>query len=109
MTDREAFEAHWWITRGRKKAAYELKIGDKDEHGYAFPSTQRHWWTWQCAIRSQAAPVAAADPLMAQALEALKSATGFLSKKVRDQNHRLIKALEAAVIAKQAASPESKP
>lgn len=46
---RAAFELHWMTTRGGKKASRELKHSELDPSGYGFPSTQRHWWTWQLA------------------------------------------------------------
>lgn len=49
---RIAFEKHWIATRGFKKGTRELRLSEVDAAGYALPSTQRHWWTWQAAARA---------------------------------------------------------
>ena len=69
---RIAFETHWLATRGGRKARRELARSNTDPSGYAFSSTQRHWWTWQCAL----AAIAAQAPHDQTALE-LCSACGW--------------------------------
>lgn len=51
---RELFEAYW-MTRGIKSVtAARASLGRDSNNDYSDESTQRHWWTWQNAIKSRA-------------------------------------------------------
>lgn len=45
-----AFEAHWYATRGNKKATRELRPHALQPQTYIENSANRHWVTWQAAI-----------------------------------------------------------
>jgi hypothetical protein len=49
--DRVAFERHWRKTRGEKKAVRELPRHPLQPQTYIQDSANRHWVTWQAAIR----------------------------------------------------------
>lgn len=52
---RSAFERFW--LRSRCDAKHRQRLKDRREDGsYADLSAQRHWWTWQNAVRSTGAP-----------------------------------------------------
>jgi len=54
-SSRTAFERYW--TRSRGEAKHKARIDARREDGsYADDSAQRHWWTWQNAMRSTGAP-----------------------------------------------------
>lgn len=54
-TSRVAFERYWTRSRGERK--FREAINERREDGsYAENSAQRHWWTWQSALRSTGAP-----------------------------------------------------
>ncbi|GHC72991.1 hypothetical protein GCM10007320_09260 [Pseudorhodoferax aquiterrae] len=70
MNDRDAFEAHWLTTRGKRSAERHLKRRAEQPQVYACDSANRHWVTWQAArvglvedlcARIKAADDAAAD------------------------------------------------
>lgn len=51
VLDRSQFEAYW-LTRGIKSEKSMLKSLEKDSNNdYCDDSTQRHWWTWQNALK----------------------------------------------------------
>jgi hypothetical protein len=51
VVDRSLFEA-FWISRGVKGEKSTLKSLERDANDdYCDDSTQRHWWTWQNALK----------------------------------------------------------
>lgn len=54
--DRVKFERHWRKTRGEKKANRELPRHPLQPQTYIQDSANRHWVTWQAAVRSIARP-----------------------------------------------------
>jgi hypothetical protein len=54
--DRVKFERHWRKTRGEKKANRELPRHPLQPQTYIQDSANRHWVTWQAAVRSVAPP-----------------------------------------------------
>lgn len=50
--DRVKFERHWRKTRGEKKANRELPRHPLQPQTYIQDSANRHWVTWQAAVRS---------------------------------------------------------
>jgi len=54
-SSREAFERYWLRSRSERKHRDRLQ-GRRDDGSYADTSVQRHWWTWQSAMRSTGAP-----------------------------------------------------
>ena len=54
--DRVKFERHWRKTRGDKKANRELPRHPLQPQTYIQDSANRHWVTWQAAVRSVAPP-----------------------------------------------------
>jgi len=52
---RQAFERYWLRSRGGRKHRERLE-GRREDGSYADASAQRHWWTWQSAMRSTGAP-----------------------------------------------------
>lgn len=59
--DRVKFERHWRKTRGEKKANRELPRHPLQPQTYIQDSANRHWITWQAAVRSVFPP--ASKPL----------------------------------------------
>lgn len=59
--NRVKFERHWRNTRGEKKANRELPRHPLQPQTYIQDSANRHWVTWQAAVRSVAPP--ASKPL----------------------------------------------
>ena len=59
--DRVKFERHWRKTRGEKKANRELPRHPLQPQTYIQDSANRHWVTWQAAVRSVFPP--ASKPL----------------------------------------------
>lgn len=53
LQSREAFERHWVLTRGPKKAGKELKRHPLQPQCYIQDSANRHWVTWQAAQAKQ--------------------------------------------------------
>ena len=66
--DRVKFERHWRKTRGDKKANRELPRHQLQPQTYIQDSANRHWVTWQAAVRSVAPP--ASKPLTSQERDA---------------------------------------
>ena len=60
--ERVKFECHWKKTRGEKKANRELPRHPLQPQTYIQDSANRHWVTWQAAVRS-VAPSAQRKPL----------------------------------------------
>jgi hypothetical protein len=60
--ERVKFERHWKKTRGEKKANRELPRHPLQPQTYIQDSANRHWVTWQAAVRS-VAPSAQRKPL----------------------------------------------
>lgn len=56
--DRVMFERHWRKTRGEKKASRELPRHPLQPQTYIQDSANRHWVTWQAAIRYATRPQA---------------------------------------------------
>ena len=54
--DRVKFERHWRKTRGGKKANRELPRHPLQPQTYIQDSANRHWVTWQAAVRSVSSP-----------------------------------------------------
>ena len=54
--ERVKFERHWRETRGEKKASRELPRHPLQPQTYIQDSANRHWVTWQAAVRSVAQP-----------------------------------------------------
>jgi hypothetical protein len=54
--ERVKFERHWKKTRGEKKANRELPRHPLQPQTYIQDSANRHWVTWQAAVRSVAPP-----------------------------------------------------
>jgi len=54
-SSRNAFERFWLRSRSERKHRDRLQ-GRRDDDSYADASVQRHWWTWQSAMRSTGAP-----------------------------------------------------
>ena len=50
--DRVKFERHWRKTRGEKKANRELPRHPLQPQTYIQDSANRHWVTWQAAVKS---------------------------------------------------------
>ncbi len=88
--DRVKFERHWRKTRGDKKANRELPRHPLQPQTYIQDSANRHWVTWQAAVRSVAPP--ASKPLTDEQREEI--AKGWRSRNwtVGD----IINAIEAA-------------
>lgn len=61
--DRVKFERHWRKTRGEKKANRELPRHPLQPQTYIQDSANRHWVTWQAAVRS-VAPLAQQEPVI---------------------------------------------
>lgn len=59
--DRVKFERHWRKTRGEKKANRELPRHPLQPQTYIQDSANRHWVTWQAAVKSASQP--ASKPL----------------------------------------------
>ena len=66
--DRVIFERHWRKTRGEKKANRELPRHPLQPQIYIQDSANRHWVTWQAALRYAARPQAPATPLHGEPL-----------------------------------------
>lgn len=62
-SSRDAFERFWTRSRGERKHR-ELIDERREDGSYLSDSAQRHWWTWQNAMRSTGAP-----PLVNRAFE----------------------------------------
>ena len=60
--DRVKFERHWRKTRGEKKANRELPRHPLQPQTYIQDSANRHWVTWQVAVKS-VSPPAQRNPL----------------------------------------------
>ena len=54
--ERVKFERHWQKTRGEKKSSRELPRHPLQPQTYIQDSANRHWVTWQAAVRSVAPP-----------------------------------------------------
>jgi len=74
--DRVKFERHWRKTRGDKKANRELPRHPLQPQTYIQDSANRHWVTWQAAVRS-VAPQADRKPLAYAELMALAKKSGL--------------------------------
>ena len=55
--ERAKFEAHWHFIRGKKSATRELARHPEQPQTYVQDSANRHWVTWQAALKSQQAEI----------------------------------------------------
>lgn len=62
--DRVKFERHWRKTRGDKKANRELPRHPLQPQTYIQDSANRHWVTWQAAVRSVSPQPAQQEPVI---------------------------------------------
>lgn len=63
FSERPAFEAYFAMSRCGRGPEYLAKAFERFPDGfYAASSTQRHWWTWQCALGA-GQPLPPFDPI----------------------------------------------
>lgn len=53
MNERKRFEAYWRFSRANKGVLSVDRSLAKEGDQYVADSTQRHWWTWQCALNNR--------------------------------------------------------
>ena len=94
--DRVKFERHWRKTRGEKKANRELPRHPLQPQTYIQDSANRHWITWQAAVKS-VSPPAQRKPLTDEEItegqrqswvdkQAFESAAWWAEAKLREKN-----------------------
>ena len=95
--DRVKFERHWRKTRGEKKANRELPRHPLQPQTYIQDSANRHWVTWQAAVRS-VAPPAQRKPLTDEQICDLWSwsMTAEAERTANTQQHAFARAIERA-------------
>lgn len=93
VIDRAAFERYFATSRKSKGAGRRPTFERRDDDTYADDHTQRHWWTWQNALRAaldqpapEAQPVAAAAMVqrIRREAEAWDAGSGDLAALLRE-------------------------